>query len=238
MIGDARWRWLRRWKKAASAAEAGAGRVADQGAAGAALHDYYAAGPVDLDGLWSDAPLVAIDLETDGLDAAQDMLLEAGWLHLRGGAVVLGTAQRMRISAPGDLRASSVVIHGITDEAAQSGVSEAEALAVLLKALRGAVIVAHNAVIEQAFLDAASRRVLGVPLLLPAICTMDIEMRWFPRERTHDGLRLGTLRARHGLPAYRAHDGLVDALSCGELLLAQIAAARREQAKLGDLIRW
>ncbi|MEO1046577.1 MAG: exonuclease domain-containing protein [Pseudomonadota bacterium] len=230
MIGDARWRWMRRWKKAAE--------TAHRAASGSALADYYAAGPPDMDVPWQSAPLIAIDLETDGLDARSDMLLEAGWVALSNGAVRLATAQRLRISAQSDLRASSVVIHGITDDAAQKGSSEADMLAALLPLLGGAVIVAHNAVIEQAFLDAACRRVFGAPLLLPAICTMDIEMRWFPRERTHDGLRLGTLRARHGLPAYHAHDGLVDAMASGELLLAQIAAARRDRVSLAELIRW
>ncbi|MGL6010674.1 MAG: 3'-5' exonuclease, partial [Shewanella oncorhynchi] len=37
-------------------------------------------------------------------------------------------------------------------------------------------------------------------------------------------LRLGACRERYGLPIYTAHSALTDALACGELLLAQMAA--------------
>ena len=36
-------------------------------------------------------------------------------------------------------------------------------------------------------------------------------------------LRLWTARERYGLPIYRAHEALIDAVSCAELFLAQVA---------------
>ena len=137
----------------------------------------------------------------------------------------------MRIRAESRLQGSAVVIHRITDDAAQlEGRLEREVLEALLAVLKGTAIVAHAAVIEQSFLNAACLRSFGVPFVGRFICTMQLEERWFPKERTADGLRLGKLRAQYGLPSYRAHDGLTDAIACAELFLAQ--CARRQSDNL------
>ena len=52
------------------------------------------------------------------------------------------------------------------------------------------------------------------------------------------GLRLQVLRARHGLPRYRSHEALTDALACAELYLALIATLEaRHAVTLGGLLR-
>ena len=48
---------------------------------------------------------------------------------------------------------------------------------------------------------------------------------------------LGRLRAGYGLPSYRAHDGVVDAVACGELLLAQIDHRGGAHLPVADLLR-
>ena len=130
-----------------------------------------------------------------------------------------------------------MVIHRITDDAAAAARPFEEALAEVLRECAGKVLVAHFAEIEAGFLDAACRLVYGTGLVAPFSCTMQLEARWFPRTRAADRLRLGKLRAQYGLPTYRAHDGLTDALACGELLLAQLAHAGRENVPLAELLR-
>ena len=39
-------------------------------------------------------------------------------------------------------------------------------------------------------------------------------------------LRLWSARERYGLPTYRAHECLIDAIACAELYLAQVAELR------------
>ena len=41
-------------------------------------------------------------------------------------------------------------------------------------------------------------------------------------------LRLWTARERYGLPSYRAHECLIDAIACAELYLAQVAEMRSQ----------
>lgn len=201
------------------------------------LADYYKAGLPDLEGPASSAALMAIDLETDGLDAAHDMILEAGMIGMSGETIHSASALRVQFRAAAALNPQAVAIHHITDDAAAGAMLPADALAHVLEACASKALVAHFAEIEAGFLDAACRRHFGGPFVAPFICTMQLETRWFPRSRAQDGLRLGKLRSAYGLPTYRAHDGLTDALACGELLLAQLARASRADTPLSGLLR-
>lgn len=205
-------------------------------AKGTPLEDFYAVDPPDFTADADVMAMIAIDLETDGLDARHDAILEAGWIGLTPRAISAASAGRLRFRPERKLSEQSVVIHHIMDDEAADGLAEAEALAALLPALAGAPLVAHFAEIERGFLDAACRRCFGAPFVAPFICTMQLEQRWYPATRAADGLRLGKLRARHGLPAYRAHDGLTDALACAELFLAQRAKRGDGPVRLGDLL--
>ena len=225
LFGGARQRLEKEFARAARAAPSGP------------LAAYYGAGLADLEAPAGEARLLAIDLETDGLRPADDSILEAGMVELECGTVAVATARRFRFRADAALNPQAVVIHRITDDDLSDALPTEEALARVLQACAGRVLVAHFAEIEAGFLDAACRRVFGAPFVAPFICTMQIENRWFPRPRAEDGLRLGKLRSQYGLPAYRAHDGLTDALACAELLLAQIAHAGRAQVPVGQMLR-
>jgi DNA polymerase III subunit epsilon len=218
-------RFRRRFDQAAAMAPAGP------------LRAFYAAPLPAFDTAAHALDMIAIDLETDGLDFASSAILEAGIVPARIGSIAASGSRRIRFRPAQALQASSVVVHRITDDALAHALPEEDALAHLLPALAGKVLVAHFAEIEAGFLNAACQRVYGAPFVAPFICTMQLENRWFPRTRAADGLRLGKLRAGYRLPAYRAHDGLTDALACAELLMAQIAHHGAENLTLADLLR-
>lgn len=225
MLGSAEWRLRRRFAKAA--------KLAPQGA----LRDFYDAGMENLSAPVEALEMIAIDLETDGLDFESSAILEAGMVTIAQGRIGVDSARRLRLRPPGALSESSVVVHRITDDALAAALPEEDAIPLLLAALAGKPLVAHFADIEMGFLDAACRRVYGAPFVAPFICTMQLESRWFPRTRAADGLRLGKLRAGYHLPAYSAHDGVTDAFACAELLLAQIAHRTSNGLVLRDLLR-
>ncbi|OCC22445.1 hypothetical protein MB02_16950 [Croceicoccus estronivorus] len=224
MFGSGEWWLRRRFAKAARSVPEGP------------LRDFYDAGMVRFSTPFEELEMVALDLETDGLDFTGSAILEAGLITLRGSGIMADSAVRIRFRPTGPLSQSSVVIHRITDDALAEALPEEEALALLLRQLAGKPLIAHFADIEAGFLDAACRRIFGAPFIAPFICTMQLEARWFPRPRAEDGLRLGKLRAGYHLPAYRAHDGLTDALACAELLLAQISHRGASGLTLGNLI--
>lgn len=222
--GSREWRFRRRFESAA--------RAAPQGP----LRRYYEAGIASFDTPADVLPLIAIDLETDGLDFGKSAILEAGLVEMETDRIFAGSMHRIRFSPPEALSEDSVIIHQITDDALIDAPDETEALGTVLSLLTGKIPVAHFAEIEAGFLDAAIRRVYGTAFVAPFICTMQLEARWFPRVRAADGLRLSKLRAGYGLPAYHDHDGLIDALACGELLMAQINRRSPQGLTLGDLI--
>lgn len=225
LFGSREKRLAQRFEKAATLAPAGP------------LRDYYAAGMPSFATPFDEAELVALDFETDGLELASSTILEAGLVDFAASGIRSGNAARIRFRAAHPLSDRSVVVHRITDDEAANALPEEDALGALLPRLAGRAIVAHFADIEAGFLDAACRRIYGAPFVAPFVCTMQLESRWFPRPRAADGLRLGKLRSGYHLPAYQAHDGLIDALGCAELLLAQVAHHGVDGLTLGDVVR-
>lgn len=191
-----------------------------------ALGDFYAA-PVRPD------RYLAVDIETTGLDPQADRLLSIGWVPVDGDEIVLGGAGHVVIRGAGDDESvgESATLHGLTDDAVAAGVDREEAVAALLHALAGRTLLAHYARMEVGFLDRACREIYGAPFDVDTADTMDREYRRIvetDRDPARDELRLWTTRDRYGLPPYKAHHALTDALSCAELWLAQNAAGLKK----------
>lgn len=171
--------------------------------------------------------LLAVDLETTGLDPERDEILSVGLVPVDGERVVLSGARRMLVRGADDV-GQSAAVHGLTDDEVAAGADLSEALTLVLRALTGRVLLAHHVTLEREFLSAACRRVLGAPLVCPGVDTMALERRLVVRgwgdEPPEGSLRLQAARDRHGLPRYRSHEALTDALACAELYLAQVAA--------------
>ena len=184
--------------------------------------------------------LLAVDVETTGLDARRDRLLSVGFVPVDGRDVVLGGARSavvrpdpgrapVRDARPGSARdtgvGQSAVLHGLTDDVVASGVPVAEVLDALFEALRGRVLLAHFARMETSFLGLACERLHGVRPPVRVVDTMTLHERVLLADTGPlpgpDALRLWSARARYGLPASRSHDALSDALACAELYLAQ-----------------
>lgn len=174
--------------------------------------------------------VVALDFETTGLDPARDQILAAGWVLVRGGRVVLGSARELRVRPRGEGVGQSAVIHGLLDSDLADATDEAALLDALMPVLAGRAIAAHAAMIERRFLDALLARCGGVPLPHAYIDTLSLER--LLRETEGAGgaapeppgaLTLPTARARRGLPPHGQHAAGTDAVACAELLLAQVA---------------
>jgi DNA polymerase III subunit epsilon len=183
-----------------------------------------------------DLRLLALDMETTGLDPRTDRVLSLGWVPVDGAEVVLGGARRFVVRDE-DGVGQSATVHGLTDDALAKGVALRDAVSALLEDLAGRALLAHFARIETGFVAAACERLWGVAPAFVVVDTFDLERR--ARAATADGraraaggwggdpepgaLRLWAARERRGLPVYRAHEALTDALACAELYLAQRA---------------
>jgi DNA polymerase-3 subunit epsilon len=193
------------------------------------LRDYLAEPLPDLSTPLDDARLLAVDIETTGLDPRRDSVLSIGWVPVDGRRVVLAGAGREVVRDGGGAAGvgQSATVHGLTDDQLARGVPLADAVGRLLEALAGRALLAHFARIETEFLAAACERLWGAGLPCVVADTFELERRELTGGRDAEmqvgALRLWAARERRRLPVYGSHEALTDALSCAELYLAQRA---------------
>lgn len=193
--------------------------------------------------------LVALDLETTGLDPRKDELLSVGLMPVHRGEILLGGALHLPVRPRGDV-GDSAVLHGLTDDALADAPSLSEVLPEVLDAFTtsGApayrrVLLAHFSQVETRFLTAACRAVYGAGLRLQVVDTLEVERRVILRAGLHEleagQVRLDACRRRRRLPRYQAHSAVTDALACAELFLAQCAEVEEQLGReltLADLV--
>jgi DNA polymerase-3 subunit epsilon len=210
-------------------------RALAAGAHDARLKEYYAAGAAAAHTPLQQAPLIALDVETTGLDPAVDGIVSIGLVPMRLDRIRSSRSRHWILKPRAELGEESVTIHGITDSQVRHAPDLDQILADLLVTVAGHVLVVHCRDIERRFLDAALQARIGEGLQFPVIDTMELEARQhrgrqrrlvdrlLARKPPQVSLRLADSRARYDLPRYRPHHAMTDALATAELLQAQIA---------------
>ncbi|MCG6567209.1 exonuclease domain-containing protein [Tessaracoccus sp. ZS01] len=186
------------------------------------LRRYLQTEPPPRDTPIGQVPLLAVDFETTGLIPGMDKVISVGMVDVDGLRIPMGSATNYLVN-PGEGVGQSAIIHQLTDdEVLAHGVTTEEALDRLFHRLAGRVLLAHHATIEVGFIAAAVKRVYDVGITLRAVDTLGLGLRALGMDEDHprDALRLWKLRRRAGLPSYKGHDAVVDALACAELYLA------------------
>jgi DNA polymerase-3 subunit epsilon len=187
------------------------------------LADYLAEPFPDKDSDCREIEIVAIDLETTGLDPQKDDILSIGMINIDHFGVKLSSAWHSIVRIERDVPGESAVIHHITDDQSAAGYPIETLLPEMLRRLAGRPMLVHYSPIEQNFISAVCQRLYGAPFVAPIIDTLEIAQRVFER-RNHliqpGDLRLFNLRPRYNLPQYKAHNALYDALATAELFLA------------------
>lgn len=173
---------------------------------------------------YRDIEYVPLDLETTGLNPKEDKIVSFGWGIIYDNRQDFKRCGHQLVHQDQALNEKSVVIHKIFDDHVADAPPLEAALERILPILAGRVMIAHHARIEQTFIDAACRRIYGVPFEIPIVDTMVLERRALNRANKSikgGSLRLDALRQKFNLPRYRAHNAMIDALAAGELFLAQ-----------------
>ncbi|MCG8634297.1 MAG: 3'-5' exonuclease [Desulfobacterales bacterium] len=182
----------------------------------------------------SQVSFLALDLETTGLDPEKDAIVSIGFISHTYNRISCSNARNWTIRPYENPEDPMSTIHGITHTHLETSPGFADTLVHLLKAMAGHVIVAHYCRIEREFLNKATMDLIGEPLEFPAIDTMELESRKHPvyrpnfiqrwmGDKNSPSLRLSHARERYGLPRYRPHHALTDALATAELFMAQVA---------------
>jgi len=177
--------------------------------------------------LLKDTQLVAVDFETTGLNFKHDEIISMGFCPIENTVIRLANCLHIVIKPQGSLNSDNVVIHGLTDDRVNQGVSAETAMATFLELTKDKVIIAHYHFIEKIFIQKLAGQVLGKPIPISIVDTFSMAKQRMQRRNqiiSSNSLRLFNLREQQGLPNYNAHNALEDAISTAELFLAQIAS--------------
>jgi DNA polymerase III epsilon subunit-like protein len=123
----------------------------------------------------SAATFTAIDLETTGLDAVTDRIVEIGLVKFTADGTIIDEFATL-VSNPGS-DAGARAVHGIDDADLVGAPTTKQVLNEALAFMAGTVLVAHNCDFEDRFLASAASRV-NMPLpTLVGVCTLQSSRR-------------------------------------------------------------
>jgi DNA polymerase III subunit epsilon len=177
--------------------------------------------------LLEDATYVVVDLETTGLRPGQSGICEIGAVRLRGFEV---EAEFETLVDPGQpIAAGASAVTGLRNEHLRGAPRPAEAVRSFLAFAGDAVLVAHNARFDLAFLDRETERLTGSRIGSPVVDTVRLARRLLAGRVASFGL--GQLAWFLGTEERPCHRALPDARATAELLLALIGLAQERGAR-------
>ncbi len=150
-------------------------------------------------------PLVFLDLETTGANAAWDRVTEVGLLVVEDGKVVeeWETLVNPGRTIPGHIS----LLTGITDAMVALAPSFDDIARALWDKLEGRTLVAHNARFDAGFLKSEFQR-LARRYAPRTLCTVKLSRALYPEHRRHN---LDSLLERHAITCGARHRALGDA---------------------------
>ena len=177
-------------------------------------------------------PVIALDLETTGLDAANDRIVQIGAVAMHGR--VVRSAPRIDTCVdPGvPIPAESTRIHGLTDSRVAGAPRFAELIEPLREALGTRVVVGQHIRFDLAVLRHEAARA-GAPWSDPP--ALDVAHLAGALDRRLVDLGLESLAARFGIRIEARHNALGDALTAAGIFAALIPKLREADVRtLGE----
>ena len=180
----------------------------------------------------SEVTFVAFDFETTGLSAACDRVIEIGAVRFQPGQNHLRKRLSQLIQPQMKIPAEVIPVHGIDDAQVSQAPLFTEVAADLLAFMEGAVLLAHHAAFDLAFLTCELRRCQLPVSEWVVLDTFHLSRRLFPQAPGFGlGNLLNFLQIEMSGPAHRA---LPDAEGCAALFEA--ALAKIGPLSLGELL--
>jgi DNA polymerase-3 subunit epsilon len=177
--------------------------------------------------LLEDATYVVVDLETTGLRPGQSGICEIGAVRLRGFEV---DGEFETLVNPGlPIAAGASAVTGLRNEHLRGAPRPSDAVRSFLAFAGDAVLVAHNARFDLAFLDRETELLTGSRIGAPVVDTVRLARRLLAGRVPSFGLaQLAWFLGTAEKPCHRA---LPDARATAELLLALIGLAQERGAR-------
>jgi len=183
--------------------------------------------PLGVDLLLEHATYVVVDLETTGLRPGLARICEIGAVRVR--ELELAEEFQTLVDPRMPIGPAISALTGLRD-AQLRGAPRAEVAVRRFLAFAGdAVLVAHNARFDLAFLDRETERLTGARLAGPVVDTVGLARRLLAGRGTRAGL--SSLARFFGTAATPCHRALPDAQATAEILLALLGLAQERGAR-------
>jgi DNA polymerase III epsilon subunit family exonuclease len=177
------------------------------------------------------ATFVVFDLETTGLRPGSARPCEIG--AVRVAALELGERFQTLANPGARLDPAVASLTGLRDEELRRAPPVAAAVRRFLAFAGDAVLVAHNARFDLAFLDAETTRLTGKRVAASVVDTVGLARRLLGRQPAN----LAALSYRFATEARPCHRALPDAEATAEILLRLVGMAQERGARtVGDLV--
>ena len=171
----------------------------------------------------NDATYVVFDVETTGLSAVYDTIIELAAVKMHKGNVI-GEFEQM-IDPGHRLSKTTVDLTGITDEMVRGSKSEKEVLEMFHEFTGDAILVAHNATFDMGFLNTSYTRHNMPEAMNPVIDTLELSRFLHPHFKNH---RLNVLAKKFGVNLEQHHRAVYDSETTGHLAWIFIKEAKDE----------
>ena len=160
-----------------------------------------------------EAQFVVVDLETTGAQPGGGGIIEIGAYRMIGQR--MGEIFQSLVRPVTTIPRFIAKMTSITNEMVREAPPIEDVLPQFKRFLGDAVLVAHNAQFDATFLDFEFRRLFGVGLRNPVLCTLRLARRLLPSLRRRG---LDSMAGHFGLSTQGRHRGLGDARMAAELL--------------------
>jgi DNA polymerase III subunit alpha, Gram-positive type len=172
------------------------------------------------DRMLEDETYVVFDVETTGLSAVYDKIIELAAVKVKNGEVI----DRFESFANPHHRLSATTIDltGITDDMVQTAPEIDEVLTKYHNWVGNDILVAHNASFDMGFLNAGYQRAGLGKAQNPVIDTLELARLLYPTFKNH---RLNTLAKKFDVELTQHHRAIYDAEATGYLLIKMLKDA-------------
>ncbi|MBH8608608.1 PolC-type DNA polymerase III [Thermoactinomyces sp. CICC 10521] len=179
----------------------------------------------------SDRPLledtyVVFDVETTGLSAVHDVIIELAAVKVKNGEIIDRFSEFANPHRP--LTQQIIELTHITDDMLKDAPEIDDVITRFLDFIDGCVLVAHNARFDMGFLQEAVKRLGKEPVRNPVIDTLELGRFLYPGMKNY---RLNTLADKLNVKLEQHHRAIYDAEATGHILWKMILDAAEKEVK-------
>jgi DNA polymerase III subunit alpha, Gram-positive type len=167
-----------------------------------------------------DETYVVFDVETTGLSAVYDTIIELAAVKVKDGEIIDRFESFANPHHP--LSATTIQLTGITDDMVKDAPDPEEVLEKFYQWIGDDILVAHNATFDMGFINVGFKKIGLGKAKNPVIDTLELARFLYPELKNH---RLNTLCKKFDIELTQHHRAIYDAEATGYLLIKMLKDA-------------